>query len=217
MPTITDWIMVIITCVYVIATILICLFNYRSAKATREQVAEARRQYEEINRAFITYEFLHEKRIFYGIRFTNHGKKVANHVEIQLKQEFIDSIKEPNFLDLLNNQKGKSFVLGIGQSYEIYFGSNEYIKNQNKIPIEGELVYEDDKESYCERFIINVQNYATIFSIDSETKDLYDEIKKHTRELKGIKQELKMINQSNSNECCYKSDTPDVIERQTNE
>lgn len=210
MPTITDWIMVIITCVYVIATILICLFNYRSAKATREQVAEAKRQYEEINRAFITYEFLYEKRSFYGIRFTNHGKKVANHVRIQLKQKFIDSIKEPNFLDILKKQKGKSFVLGIGQSYDIYFGSNEYDKNENKIPIEGQIFYEDDKESYCEGFIINVQDYATIFSVDSETKDLYDEIKRHTKELKGIREELKRINRNNANEHCDKLGSPDA-------
>lgn len=215
MPTITDWIMVIITCVYVIATILICLFNYRAAKATREQVAEAKRQYEEINRAFITYEFLYQKRTFYGIRFTNHGKKVANHVKIQFKQKFIDSIKEPNFLDILNKQKGKSFVLGIGQSYDIYFGSNEYHKNENKIPIEGQLFYEDDKESYCEEFIINVQNYATIFSVDSETKDLYNEIKRHTRELKGIKEELKKINKNKANEYCDKFDATDVIKKQT--
>ena len=105
MPTITDWIMVIITGVYVLATIFICVFNYRSAKATREQVAEAKRQYDEINRAFITYEFLYEKRAFYGIRFRNHGRRVANNVEIQVKQEFIDSIIEPNFSDLLNEVK----------------------------------------------------------------------------------------------------------------
>lgn len=30
----TDWIMIAITAVYVIATIFICIFNYRSAKAT---------------------------------------------------------------------------------------------------------------------------------------------------------------------------------------
>jgi hypothetical protein len=202
MPTITDWIMVIITFVYVIATILICVFNYRSAKATREQVAEAKRQYEEINRAFITYEFLYEKRAFYGIRFTNHGRRVANNVKILLKQEFIDSIEESNFFDLLNKQKGKKFILGIGQSYDIYFGSNKYVENLNKIPIEGQVVYEDDKGSYCETFIINVEDYATIFSVNSETEDLCDAIKKQTRELKGIKQELRQITLNNSNKSC---------------
>ncbi len=50
MPTITDWLMVIITAIYVIATIAICWANIKSAKATREQVAESKRQYEETRR-----------------------------------------------------------------------------------------------------------------------------------------------------------------------
>lgn len=33
MPNITDWIMVAITAIYVIATIVICVFNYKTAKA----------------------------------------------------------------------------------------------------------------------------------------------------------------------------------------
>lgn len=50
MPLITDWLMVGITLVYVVATIMICVFNGRSAKATREQVSESQRQYEETKR-----------------------------------------------------------------------------------------------------------------------------------------------------------------------
>lgn len=193
MPTITDWIMVIITCVYVVATILICVFNYRSAKATREQVAEAKRQYDEINRAYITYEFLYEKRAFYGIRFINHGKKVAHNVQIQLNEEFIDSITESSFSSLLNSQKNKRFVLGIGQNFDIYFGSNEYHKNLNKLPLEGNLIYEDDKRSYYEPFFIDIEHYATILSVTSETEDLLKVIKEQNIELKGIKQELRQI------------------------
>ena len=44
MPTITDWLMVIITMVYVVATVLICIFNNKSAKAAQEQVTEMRQQ-----------------------------------------------------------------------------------------------------------------------------------------------------------------------------
>ncbi len=199
MPTITDWIMVIITGVYVFATIFICIFNYRSAKATREQVAEAKRQYEEINRAYITYEFLYEKRTYYGIRFTNHGKRVANHVQILLKKEFIESITETSFSTYLNKQKGKEFVLGIGQSFDIYFGSNEYRQSSNKLPLEGQLVYEDDKGSYYEPFFVDIEHYATIFSVKSEAEDLRDAIKEQTKELKGIKQELNQITIYSSN------------------
>lgn len=40
MPSITDWLMVIITFVYVIATIIICVFNYKTIKVSREQLDE---------------------------------------------------------------------------------------------------------------------------------------------------------------------------------
>ncbi len=50
MPTITDWLMVGITAIYVIATIFICIANFRAAKATREQVAESKLQLEETQR-----------------------------------------------------------------------------------------------------------------------------------------------------------------------
>ena len=47
MPLITDWLTVIITAVYVVATIFICIYNGKSAKAAREQLAESQRQFEE--------------------------------------------------------------------------------------------------------------------------------------------------------------------------
>lgn len=45
-----DWIMVVITAVYVIATIVISVFNGKSANATKEQVEESKRQFEETKR-----------------------------------------------------------------------------------------------------------------------------------------------------------------------
>lgn len=50
MPLITDWIMVGVTTIYVVATIAICIFNGKSAKATKEQVIESRLQFEETKR-----------------------------------------------------------------------------------------------------------------------------------------------------------------------
>ena len=64
MPTITDWIMVGITAVYVIATIFISLANMKSAKATREQLTESKRQYEDKKRLevmpYIQVEYNHD-------------------------------------------------------------------------------------------------------------------------------------------------------------
>lgn len=49
-PTITDWLMVVITAIYVIATIRIYRANNESAKATREQLEESKVQFEESHR-----------------------------------------------------------------------------------------------------------------------------------------------------------------------
>ena len=50
MPTITDWLMVGITLVYVIATIAIWFANYKSARATEKQLIESKRQFDETKR-----------------------------------------------------------------------------------------------------------------------------------------------------------------------
>lgn len=47
MPTITDWLMVGITLVYVIATIAIWFANHKSARATEKQLIESKRQFDE--------------------------------------------------------------------------------------------------------------------------------------------------------------------------
>ena len=131
MPTITDWLMVAITIVYVVATIIICYAKIKSSNATKEQVAEAKRQYEEEHRAYITYEFFFSRRTYYGLRFTNQGKRLATNVQILLKQEFVDCISS-EFFDGINELKNKEFTLGIGQSYDIYLGASDFRNNQNK-------------------------------------------------------------------------------------
>ncbi len=45
MEQITDWLMVIITAIYVMATIVICRSNQESAKAAREAVEESKKQF----------------------------------------------------------------------------------------------------------------------------------------------------------------------------
>ena len=50
MTTVTDWLMVGITLVYVVATIFIWRANSKSAEATKEQVAESKRQFKETQR-----------------------------------------------------------------------------------------------------------------------------------------------------------------------
>lgn len=64
-----------------------------------------KRQFSEENRPNIEVEFLYIKRSFYGLRFINHGKCTAQQVKICLDTDFINSITETSFSDLLKNQK----------------------------------------------------------------------------------------------------------------
>lgn len=55
----------------------------------------------------------------------NHGKLTAQNVNIQLDQAFIDSLPNENIRSMLNKQKDKKCIIGVGQHYDLYIGSNE--------------------------------------------------------------------------------------------
>ena len=198
-----DWAMVVLTAIYVLATILICYFNYGSTKASREQAAEMRRQYEEENRPYITFELIYERKAFYGLRFSNHGKRLADHVRIQLDQAFLDSLNEPSFRTTLERVKGKECIIGIGQHYDLYFGTNKFRENTEKAALSGQVTYQDGNRTYTEAFSIDFDSYATFFSVNSAADDFLKEMRAQTKELKGIKealQQLVEISHPNSND-----------------
>lgn len=178
--------MVVITAIYVLATILICRANIKSAAATREQVKEMKRQYEEEHRPYISYQFIFERRTSYGMRFTNHGRRVANHVHINFTQDFLDSIEDSQVTDRLGTLREKEFTLGIEQSYDIFFGGSEFRENPNKKPIIGEISYQDSETLYSEPFEIDFDNYAPIFTVNSLSEDLHEDMKKQIAELAKI-------------------------------
>ena len=188
-----DWAMVVLTTIYVLATIFICYFNYGSTKASREQAAEMRRQYEEENRPYITVELIYERKAFYGLRFSNHGKRIANHVRIKLDQTFLDNLNEPSFRRTLERAKGKECIIGIGQHYDLYFGTNKIRENQRKVALSGQVTYQDGEHTYTEPFNIDFDSYATFFSVNSVTDDFLKEIKAQTEALEGIMEVLEQL------------------------
>lgn len=189
----SDWAMVLITGVYVLATIIICYYNAQSATASRAQTEESKRQHEADSRARIVYELVYERKAFYGLRITNVGKRVANHVEIDIDTTFTDSLAEPSFVDQLKQLSGKQYVLGINQSYTIYFGSNKFRGNLNMVPLNGKLVYEDYVSKYSEPFSVDLTTYATIFSTDTEWDDLMKFLKNQQQSIEKMSNALNCI------------------------
>lgn len=186
MPLITDWLMVVITFVYVIATIFICWANIKSAKASKEELAEMKRQYAEENRSHIEVEFCYERRICYIVRFVNHGKLTAQHVKIVLDEDFISSLPEQGFKDTLLKQREKECIIGVGQHYDLYIASNELRGNPNIKPVTGKLSYQDESGKYESDIYIDLENYATFFSSTSDDP-MVKELKNIRKEIEGLK------------------------------
>lgn len=177
MPLITDWIMVGITAIYVIATIFICVFNYKTAKATNEQTNELKKQFYAVNRPIVTVEMAFLKRKFLAVRFVNRGAYTAYDVNVKFDDEFIESIENDIFKTKLYDDKDAVFTLGVSQSHDIFIGEKEYINTSAKQNVKGHIIYKGiDGSIYYEDFEIRLENYATIYSVKSDLEEITDQL-----------------------------------------
>lgn len=183
----TDWLMVIITAIYVVATIFICIYNGKSAKTAKTQTEEMRRQFYATNRPLLSVEIVYLRKAFYALRFTNNGNQTAFNTFFDINQDFIDNLTESKFKELLENDKGKIRNIGVGQHYDLFFGTNVYLKQDKKIPIIGRMHYQGINESiYAEDFRVEPEKYASFLTVDSEMGDLIKELKNQTNVIKQI-------------------------------
>ena len=183
-------VMVIITAIYVLATIGILFANLRSAKATREQLIESKRQYEEEHRPYIAYQIIFENRTWYGMRFTNCGRQIANHVQIKFDEDFLASLTNTPYVKDIYQLKDKELILGIGQSYDVFFGQDGFRENPYLKPITGEIIY-GEQNKYRETFYIDFARYATFYSVTNSADIFHKDMEKIIGELKAIEQKLK--------------------------
>jgi len=185
-----DWAMVLITTVYVVATIFICWANFKAANASKEQLREMQKQFAETNRPNIELEFHYSRRTWYIARFVNHGSLTAQHVQINLDQEFIDSLPEESMRKELGRTKGRECIIGAGQHYDLYIGSNKLRGNPNMKPLTGTIKYESQGKTYQSDLFVDLEHYMTFYSVTTDEEDLLKSMKKIGDELKSIKQIL---------------------------
>lgn len=182
----TDWIMIAITAIYVIATILICIFNYRSAKATREQVAESQRQFEETNRAFVTVTFENIRSGLAVLHIQNHGKRIANDVRIKIADTFVINIQNSGDKERIEKLNHSSFTLGIGQSWYICIGSALQLEQMGKEILHIDILYSDNISDYSEHVSIDLTQFFWSLIYDSPLEDIYQQIKESNKHLKSL-------------------------------
>lgn len=185
-----EWTMVIITGIYVVATVFICWANFKSANASKEQLKEMQKQYAETNRPLIELEFHYSRRTWYLARFVNHGNLTAQHVRISLNQSFIDSLPEESFRNELKRITGRECIIGVGQHYDLFIGSNKLRGNPNMMPLTGTINYEAQGKEYKSDLFVDLEHYMTFFSSTTDEEDLLKSVNKISDQLKGIRQAL---------------------------
>lgn len=184
----SDSILVILTGIYVIATIFISFFNYRSAKATRDQISESRAQFVDANRASVNIDFEIVRDYIYTLKVINHGNRTASNVRINIADDFlslVDDIDRREHLDLLNESV---FSIGIGQSFYISIGSKEDFVILSQKPILIELSYSDCFSEYKENIKIELSQYCWGLLYNAPINDMSSSIEKISKDIHTLSQ-----------------------------
>lgn len=192
-PSITDWLMVIITAVYVVATIFICRANIKSAEETRKQTEEMNRQFEESTRAFVTVTAETIRSGLTALHIENHGKRIANEVHISIPSNFISNMPHPGFKKLIETFSSRVFTLGVGQSLYVCLGGPNDFKQLSTEILSLDIDYQDTASKYHESTVIDLTQYLGTILYESPAEDLYQEMKKVTKSLQSIDKSLQHI------------------------
>ena len=184
----TDWIMIIITSVYVIATIVICYYNAQVAKVTKQELEELKKQFYQTNRPNVNYEVVHIRNSFFMIRFVNNGSHTAYNLSISLNEESLSDIPNDVIRKELNRIKTTVRNLGVGQSYDIPIGTT---KDEINFHIRGKICYNGINASiYSDNFDIDCSNYAPFYSYKTDNDDFKEIYKNMNKELSLIRKAL---------------------------
>lgn len=166
------------------------IFNYRSAKATREQLAESKRQFEENNRAFVTVTFETIRGSLLVLNIHNHGHQVANNVSVKINPEFIANVPDKEYLVKLCES---SFTLGVDKSWFVCFGGTPELGKISNIPLKITICYSDIFSTYSESTTIDLKQYLWSIIYDSPTEDTYQEMKKMTKSIQSMDKSIQKL------------------------
>ena len=188
MPTITDWLMVAITVIYVVATIIISCANIKSARAAQEQLKQMKNQFEINDSPSVEVEFHHFDEIFVGIRLVNHGKHTAQCVKVRFSDEFYNSIAqiEKGFMkSFIHNVKDKECVLGVQQYTDLYIGDFSDLKQiEDKPLIRGVVTYSFRNKRFETEFSFDLDNYLSVFHVTCHEDEIEQVLDNVSRQIK---------------------------------
>lgn len=192
--------MIIITAVYVVATIIICIFNIKSATAVTKQVAEQIKEFKEIYRPCIDITIERIKSGLIVLKIENTGKKYAKKVNLKVDRTFVDLIEEDiklQFSKAINKERN----LGINQYFFIYVSSHLNLEKFRDISLKINVCYDDSNNiSYEDNFEFDLTSFVGILNYSSPTEDIAYYQKEISKNCKSFLSEFKKLSDN-----CYKN------------
>lgn len=197
------FIMALLTFVYVVATILICFFNYKSAKATNEQTKESYEQFIESSRAHIVPKIIELEGEMLCLSFQNIGKDIATEVVINVSEKWLKKLEKtftfPEVASSLRKIKKKKIFLTVDQQlcYGLCIPGNGHddFNVLGTVPLEIYISYLSMGREYNEHFNISLDGYNFMVN----TSDYARLTKKQIKEMRDTNKELKNISRTLKN------------------
>ena len=195
------FIMGLLTLVYVIATILICVFNFKSAKATRLQTAESKRQFAASNRPNIIPCFTMVEGALFCLTFKNIGNECAKNLRISINEAWISCFNKalqqkamPG--DMVESLKNSFFIEPEGEIKFVLMipgdGTTMYQEiSKEKIEIQVEYYRNDLSDKFTEAFEMDLLSMASMIL---DKSDYVRKMEKQEKALKSIAEKIDQLN-----------------------
>ncbi len=189
--------MTILTFVYVVATILICWYNAKSASATREQIKESRYQFQENIRANVIPRFITLEGQLYCLAFHNIGKTMATKLNIKISEDWLACLrkteKNSKVANTLNNLRDIDIFLPADDKYMYSIcvpadGTGDFLILCEK-PLKITIDYYSGDKPYHEEFELPMKGINCIIN----TSDYVRMEQKKRESLDNIGEQLKKI------------------------
>lgn len=91
-------------------------------------------------------------------------------------------------------------MIGAGQHYDLFIGSNKLRGNPNICSVVGTVTYKVNGQTYTDDIFIDLENYMAFLSTTTDQDDLLKAIKSNTGEIKNVVRELKRMNNKENEE-----------------
>lgn len=182
--------MIILTAVYVLATILIWLSNRSSAIATRDQIKESHDQFIDANRAFVNVDFDIIRDELFVLKITNNGNRTAQNVHVEISDKFQEVIRDKRCAEQIELLNKSTFSLGIGQSMYARIGMRAEYDALCQESIEITLDYSDPYSTYHETKTIHISQYGWSLVYDSPVSDIRSYMKTVSESVKKISDKM---------------------------